>query len=75
VEMNAKEKPKREKKKEKKDERHVDGKASRTTLNAHSFLFFLLGFGLCGIPENLIAALQRSGKKNLTCVSNNAGYD
>jgi len=33
------------------------------------------GFGLCGIPENLIAALQRKGSKNLTLVSNNAGID
>ena len=33
------------------------------------------GFGLCGIPENLIAALVRKGVKNLTCVSNNAGVD
>ena len=33
------------------------------------------GFGLCGIPENSIAALSRSGVKNLTCVSNNAGID
>lgn len=33
------------------------------------------GFGLCGIPENSIAALRRSGVKNLTCVSNNAGVD
>jgi len=33
------------------------------------------GFGLCGIPENLIAALQRKGSKNLTLVSNNAGVD
>ena len=33
------------------------------------------GFGLCGIPENLIAALKRTGAKNLTCVSNNAGVD
>lgn len=33
------------------------------------------GFGLCGIPENLIYALQKSGVKNLTCVSNNAGVD
>ncbi len=32
------------------------------------------GFGLCGIPENLIAALQRKGSKNLTLVSNNAGH-
>jgi len=33
------------------------------------------GFGLCGIPENLIAALVRRGVKGLTCVSNNAGVD
>ena len=33
------------------------------------------GFGLCGIPENTIAALVRKGVKNLTCVSNNAGVD
>ena len=33
------------------------------------------GFGLCGIPENCITALLRSGVKNLTCISNNAGVD
>lgn len=33
------------------------------------------GFGLCGIPENLIAAVVRKGVKNLTTVSNNAGVD
>jgi 3-oxoacid CoA-transferase subunit A len=33
------------------------------------------GFGLCGIPENLILALRDSGLKDLTCVSNNAGVD
>lgn len=33
------------------------------------------GFGLCGIPENLITALKDSGAKSLTCVSNNAGVD
>src|SRR5436190_12386282 len=33
------------------------------------------GFGLCGIPENLIAAVQRAGTKDLTIVSNNAGVD
>src|ERR1041385_5656830 len=31
------------------------------------------GFGLCGVPENLIAALRRAGKKNLTVASNNPG--
>src|SRR5712672_139744 len=33
------------------------------------------GFGLCGIPENLIHALVKRGVKGLTCVSNNAGVD
>ncbi|HVR42156.1 MAG TPA: CoA transferase subunit A [Thermoanaerobaculia bacterium] len=33
------------------------------------------GFGLCGIPENLISALVRRKVGNLTCVSNNAGVD
>ena len=33
------------------------------------------GFGLCGIPENLIAALKLRGSRNLTCIANNAGVD
>ncbi|MGB9103779.1 MAG: CoA transferase subunit A [Terriglobales bacterium] len=33
------------------------------------------GFGLCGIPENLIAAVVRKGVKDLTTISNNAGVD
>jgi 3-oxoacid CoA-transferase subunit A len=33
------------------------------------------GFGLCGIPENLIQALRRKNVKNLTTISNNAGVD
>ena len=33
------------------------------------------GFGLCGIPENLILALRDSGVKDLTFISNNAGVD
>jgi len=33
------------------------------------------GFGLNGIPENLIAALVTKGTKDLTCISNNAGVD
>lgn len=33
------------------------------------------GFGLCGIPENCIDALTRSGIRQLTCISNNAGVD
>jgi 3-oxoacid CoA-transferase subunit A len=42
--------------------------ASGTTL-------MLGGFGLCGIPENCIAALVKKGIDNLTCISNNAGVD
>jgi 3-oxoacid CoA-transferase subunit A len=38
-------------------------------------ILMLGGFGLCGIPENCIAALVDSGIKNLTCISNNAGVD
>src|SRR6185503_8673896 len=38
-------------------------------------LLMLGGFGLCGIPENCIAALVKKGIKNLTCISNNAGVD
>ena len=33
------------------------------------------GFGLCGIPENLIAEIRRRGTKGLTVVSNNCGVD
>ena len=33
------------------------------------------GFGLCGIPENCIAALVKKKVKGLTCISNNAGVD
>jgi 3-oxoacid CoA-transferase subunit A len=38
-------------------------------------ILMLGGFGLCGIPENCIAALLRKGVKGLTCISNNAGVD
>ncbi|HQW43334.1 MAG: CoA transferase subunit A [Chitinophagaceae bacterium] len=38
-------------------------------------VLMLGGFGLCGIPENCIAALVKNGIKNLTCISNNAGVD
>jgi 3-oxoacid CoA-transferase A subunit len=38
-------------------------------------IVLLGGFGLCGIPENLIKALVAKGTKGLTCVSNNAGVD
>ena len=38
-------------------------------------ILMLGGFGLCGIPENCIAALVKKSSKNLTCISNNAGVD
>ncbi|MEP7166307.1 MAG: CoA transferase subunit A [Ferruginibacter sp.] len=38
-------------------------------------VLMLGGFGLCGIPENCIAALVKKGPKELTCISNNAGVD
>ncbi len=38
-------------------------------------IIMLGGFGLCGIPENCIAALVEKKVKNLTCISNNAGVD
>src|SRR2546430_8423992 len=38
-------------------------------------ILMLGGFGLCGIPENCIAALVKKGVKGLTCISNNAGVD
>lgn len=38
-------------------------------------VLMLGGFGLCGIPENCIAALVKKGPKQLTCISNNAGVD
>src|SRR6202162_1157248 len=38
-------------------------------------VIMLGGFGLCGIPENLIRALMRKGSKNLTTISNDAGVD
>jgi 3-oxoacid CoA-transferase subunit A len=42
---------------------------------ADGAVIMLGGFGLCGIPENCIAALVQKGSKNLTCISNNAGVD
>ena len=38
-------------------------------------VLMLGGFGLCGIPENSIAALVKKGVKGLTCISNNAGVE
>lgn len=42
---------------------------------SNDMTLMLGGFGLCGIPENCIAALAKSGVTGLTCISNNAGVD
>lgn len=41
----------------------------------HGAKLLVGGFGLCGIPENLIAAILKKGSKELTVVSNNAGVE
>src|SRR3954463_4545003 len=41
----------------------------------HGASIMMGGFGLCGIPENLIAAIRARGTKDLTVISNNAGVD
>ena len=33
------------------------------------------GFGVCGVPQSLISAIQTQGQKDLTCISNNAGIE
>ena len=47
--------------------------AIRDISDGHTVM--LGGFGLCGIPENCIAALVKKGVRQLTCISNNAGVD
>ncbi len=50
--------------------------AKEATKDIESGMTLMLGgFGLCGIPENCIAALVDKGINNLTCISNNAGVD
>lgn len=54
----------------------VINNAAEAIADIHDGATLMLGgFGLCGIPENCIAALVASGVKNLTCISNNAGVD
>jgi 3-oxoacid CoA-transferase subunit A len=52
----------------------VSAEAAISDINDGAVLM-LGGFGLCGIPENCIAALVKKGVKQLTCISNNAGVD
>src|SRR5215510_14834600 len=53
----------------------ADAKSALTGLTRDGMTIMAGGFGLCGIPENLIAALRDTGVKNLTVISNNAGVD
>ena len=56
--------------------RKVVANAREAIEGVHDGMTLMLGgFGLCGIPENSIAALQDSGLRDFTCISNNAGVD
>ncbi|MBE2292328.1 MAG: CoA transferase subunit A, partial [Xanthomonadaceae bacterium] len=54
---------------------YPDAKSALADLVADGQTLAVGGFGLCGIPEALIAALRDSGVKDLTAISNNAGVD
>ncbi len=54
---------------------YADAKTALDGLLFDGMTIMAGGFGLCGIPENLIAAIRDSGVKDLTIVSNNAGVD
>jgi len=54
---------------------YADAKAALAGLTRDGLTVMSGGFGLCGIPENLILALRDSGAKDLTVISNNAGVD
>ena len=54
---------------------YPDPKTALAGLLKDGMLICAGGFGLCGIPEELIKAIRNSGVKNLTIVSNNAGVD
>src|SRR5450755_2632709 len=54
---------------------YPDGKTALAGVVADGQTIAVGGFGLCGIPEALIAALRDSGVKGLTAISNNAGVD
>ncbi len=54
---------------------YPDARTALADVVADGQTFAVGGFGLCGIPEALIAALRDSGAKNLTAISNNAGVD
>ena len=54
---------------------YADARAALEGLTFDGMTVMSGGFGLCGIPENLIAALRDSGARDLTVISNNAGVD
>ena len=54
---------------------YPSAKAALEGVVADNQVFAVGGFGLCGIPEALIAALRDSGVKGITAISNNAGVD
>ena len=54
---------------------YPDAKAALEGLTFDGMMVMAGGFGLCGIPENLILALRDSGAKDITTISNNAGVD
>jgi len=54
---------------------YADAKTALDGLTFDGMTVMAGGFGLCGIPENLIIALRDSGAQNLTVISNNAGVD
>ena len=54
---------------------YPDAKAALAGIVRDGMTVMSGGFGLCGIPENLILALRDSGAKGLTVISNNAGVD
>src|ERR1700681_1975634 len=54
---------------------YPDAAAALAGLLRDGMMIMAGGFGLCGIPEKLTAALRESGIKDLTVVSNNAGVD
>ena len=54
---------------------YPDAKSALNGLTFDGMMVMSGGFGLCGIPENLILALQDTGVKDITVISNNAGVD
>jgi 3-oxoacid CoA-transferase subunit A len=56
-------------------DKHIDSPDAAIVNLTDGATILMGGFGLCGIPEHLIAAVRRKGTRNLTIVSNNAGID